>query len=143
VADFLTKAQRSKRMSNIRGRDTEPELVLRKLLHARGIRYRLHRRDLPGTPDLVLARYRVVVLVHGCFWHRHDGCNIATTPKTNTKFWTEKFERNVARDRRNVQALNDLGWRVYIVWECSLASHIKAKATADGLISLIVADSQC
>lgn len=138
MTDFLTTAQRSERMSRIRGRDTKPELVLRKLLHARGFRYRLHRKDLPGKPDLVLPRHLTVVFVHGCFWHRHQGCCIATTPKSNTQFWVEKFERNVARDLRSTQALEKLGWRVHIVWECELASMVKAKATVEHLESSII-----
>lgn len=138
MTDFLTKAQRSERMSRIRGRDTKPEIVLRKLLHARGLRYRLHRADLPGKPDLVFVRYKAVVFVHGCFWHRHEGCSIATTPKSNAEFWLEKFERNTRRDRRNIQALHDLGWCVYIVWECELTSARKAEATAARIASSIV-----
>ncbi|WP_423598655.1 very short patch repair endonuclease [Roseateles sp. MS654] len=137
MVDFLTKAQRSERMSRIRGRDTKPEMVLRKLLHGQGLRYRLHGAALPGRPDLVLVRHKAVVFVHGCFWHRHHGCNIATTPKSNTEFWLRKFERNVARDQRNIRALQDLGWRVYVVWECELASAVKAQATADRLAWLI------
>lgn len=133
MTDFLTKAQRSERMSRIRGRDTKPEMVLRKLLHGRGLRYRLHGAALPGKPDLVLARHNVVVFVQGCFWHRHRGCSIATTPKSNTEFWLRKFERNVARDLWSTRSLEDLGWRVYVVWECELASAIKAQATADRL----------
>lgn len=97
MADFLTKAQRSERMAQIRGKDTKPELALRRQLHAQGFRYRLHQTGLHGTPDLVFARYKAVVFVHGCFWHRHEGCNIATTPKSNTPFWKEKFQRTVAR----------------------------------------------
>jgi DNA mismatch endonuclease (patch repair protein) len=141
MTDFLTKAQRSERMSRIRGRDTKPELVLRKLLHAQGLRYRLHRADLPGKPDLVFVRHKAVVFVHGCFWHRHHGCSIATTPKSNIDFWVEKFDRNVARDRRNILALQALGWRVYVVWECELASVMKAKAAADRLALSIVEPS--
>lgn len=142
MTDFLTTAQRSERMSKIRGRDTRPELVLRKLLHARGFRYRLHRADLPGKPDLVLKRYRAIVFVHGCFWHRHLGCSISTTPKSNTKFWMEKFERNVVRDQRNIQALKNLGWHVHVVWECELASAVKAEVAVDRLESLIVGLTQ-
>ena len=141
MTDFLTKAPRSERMSRIRGRDTKPELVLRKLLHAQGLRYRLHRADLPGKPDLVFVRHKAVVFVHGCFWHRHHGCSIATTPKSNIDFWVEKFDRNVARDRRNILALQALGWRVYVVWECELTSVIKAKAAADRLALSIIEPS--
>ena len=100
MADFLTPAERSERMSRIRSRDTSPEIALRKALHRLGLRFRLNDKRLPGKPDLVFPRYKTAVFVHGCFWHRHQVCNIATTPKTNTAFWQEKFDRNVARDRR-------------------------------------------
>jgi len=109
MTDFLSPAERSDRMSRIRGKDTQPELTLRKVLHRLGLRYRLHGAGLPGKPDLVFPRYRTVVFVHGCFWHRHDGCNIATTPKSNTPFWLEKFEKNVARDARVATQLEALG----------------------------------
>ncbi|HFI2199229.1 TPA: very short patch repair endonuclease [Pseudomonas aeruginosa] len=137
MTDFLTPAERSDRMSRIRGKDTQPELALRKVLHRLGLRYRLHGAGLPGKPDLVFPRYRTVVFVHGCFWHRHDGCNIATTPKSNTPFWLEKFEKNVARDARVATQLEALGWRVFIVWECELGSAIKTKATGERLNLLI------
>lgn len=137
MTDFLSPAERSDRMSRIRGKDTQPELTLRKVLHRLGLRYRLHGAGLPGKPDLVFPRYRTVVFVHGCFWHRHDGCNIATTPKSNTPFWLEKFEKNVARDARVATQLEALGWRVFIVWECELGSTIKTKATGERLNLLI------
>lgn len=137
MTDFLTPAERSDRMSRIRGKDTQPELALRKVLHRLGLRYRLHGAGLPGKPDLVFPRYRTVVFVHGCFWHRHDGCNIATTPKSNTPFWLEKFEKNVARDARVATQLEALGWRVFIVWECELGSAIKTKETGERLYFLI------
>ena len=111
-------ARRSALMSRVRGRHTSPEMVVRKALHRHGYRYRLHDKRLPGKPDLVLPRLRVVILVHGCFWHRHHGCRAASTPKTRTSFWEEKFARNVERDRRDIAALERLGWRVHIVWEC-------------------------
>jgi DNA mismatch endonuclease, patch repair protein len=98
MVDFLTPEQRSERMSRIRGRNTRPELALRKVLHAEGLRFRLHCRELPGTPDLVFPRHGAVVFVHGCFWHRHSGCPIATMPKSNTAHWQAKFELNVSRD---------------------------------------------
>lgn len=116
-------------MRGIRGRDTSPERVLRSLLFARGFRYRLHRRDLPGRPDLVLTRYRAVVFVHGCFWHRHDGCPMTTVPATNAKFWAEKFRANVERDHRVREHLLNAGWRVATVWECAL-SATNAERTA-------------
>jgi DNA mismatch endonuclease (patch repair protein) len=130
VVDTLTAAERSKRMSLIKGKDTAPELALRRAVHALGLRYRLHRSALPGKPDLVFPKYRSVVFVHGCFWHRHEACKVATTPKSNTAFWVEKFERNVSRDRANSLALADRGWRVLTVWECELNTPGKAAAVA-------------
>lgn len=110
-------------MSRIRGRDTKPEMTLRRALHARGFRYRLHGRDLPGKPDLVLAQYRAAIFVHGCFWHRHDGCKYASIPATRPNFWFEKFRQNVERDKRTIRLLEDAGWRVKIVWECELRKN--------------------
>lgn len=136
MVDFLTPAQRSERMSRIRGKDSRPELALRRVLHRLGLRYRLHATDLPGKPDLVFPRYKAVVFVHGCFWHRHDGCKIATTPKSNTPFWVEKFEKNKARDSRVAAALRDIGWRVFVVWECDLAPS-KVEATGGQLAVVI------
>lgn len=128
MADTLTPEQRSERMSRIRSRDTKPELVLRRGLHRLGLRYRLDARDLPGRPDLVFPRHRAAVFVHGCFWHRHPGCSIATTPKSNTEFWMEKFARNMSRDDRAAQSLRALGWRVFTVWECDLRPTRRAEA---------------
>lgn len=105
-------------MRRVGRRDTRPEMRLRRALWARGLRYRLHATDLPGTPDLVFRGPRVAVFVHGCFWHRHEGCRRATTPKTNREYWVQKFERNVERDRRKEAALRDRGWSVVTVWEC-------------------------
>lgn len=118
--DSSISAIRSRNMAAIRGRDTSPELRVRSLLHRLGYRFRLHRRDLPGSPDIVLPRHRTVVFVHGCFWHRHPGCRYATTPKTREEFWTRKFEQNVERDRRQQQQLREMGWSVMVVWECEL-----------------------
>lgn len=137
MTDFLSPKGRSERMSRIRGKDTGPEVALRKVLHSLGLRYRLHGSGLPGRPDLVFPRYKTIVFVHGCFWHRHAGCSIATTPKSNTAFWLEKFEKNVARDARTSQALQALGWRVLIAWECELGSTSKAQATGEKLARLI------
>lgn len=130
MTDTLTKAERSERMSRIRGKDTGPELALRRALHRLGFRYRLHDKRLPGRPDMVLPRYQTVVLVHGCFWHRHAGCPIATTPKSNTPYWLSKFTATTARDERNIKALRKLGWRVVIAWECELNTLAKAERTA-------------
>lgn len=118
--DRLTKDRRSWNMSRIRSRDTTPERVVRSLLHRLGYRFRLHRRDLPGNPDIVLPKYRVAILVHGCFWHRHQGCRFAYMPKTRTGFWRKKFDANIRRDMEARMMLRKLGWRVAIVWECEL-----------------------
>lgn len=107
-------------MSRIKGRNTGPELRLRSLLHRAGFRFRLHAKDLPGKPDIVLPKYRTAIFVHGCFWHRHEGCRNATTPSTRTEFWQDKFNGNVDRDRRNTAALETAGWTVITVWECDL-----------------------
>lgn len=120
MTDILTKAQRSALMSRIRGTHTGPERQVRSLLHGLGLRFRLHAADLPGRPDIVLRRHRTAVFVHGCFWHRHEGCAGATTPKSNRAFWLLKFRRNRARDRRNLTSLRLVGWRPVVVWECEL-----------------------
>ena len=117
----MTKSQRSRVMSKIRGKDTRPELAVRSVLHRMGYRFRLHRRDLPGSPDIVLPKYRAVVFVHGCFWHRHEGCSKAYTVKTDPEGrWRKKFEQNVERDRRVRAELRKLGWKVIVVWECRI-----------------------
>lgn len=130
MADFLSPKERSERMSRIRSRDTSPEVALRKALHGLGLRFRIHDKRLPGRPDIVLPRFRTVVLVHGCFWHRHQGCKVATTPKSNTAFWLDKFDRNTVRDAGNTASLEALGWRVLVAWECELGSQRKAQETA-------------
>lgn len=118
MTDIVDSQRRSQMMSGIRGRDTAPELIVRRIAHSLGHRFRLHRKDLPGRPDLVFPRYRLIVFVHGCFWHRHRGCRYAYMPKSRVPFWTKKFTGNVARDKRNQEALRNLGWRVLIIWEC-------------------------
>lgn len=115
-------------MSRIRGADTKPERIVRSVLHRSGYRFRLHRKDLPGRPDIVLPKYQAVVLVHGCFWHRHNGCRFAYSPKSRREFWEKKFAENVARDRRNVRALNKLGWRCITVWECETKNEEKLRS---------------
>ena len=120
--DTLSKAERSERMSRIRGSDTKPELALRSAMHRLGFRFRLHGSNLPGRPDLIFPKYRAVVFVHGCFWHQHNGCKIATTPKSNTVFWQAKFKRNVDRDLKVAKSLEQLGCRVFTVWECEVAN---------------------
>lgn len=120
MADVVDTNTRSRMMAGIRGKDTSPEIRLRKALHRAGFRFRLHSARLPGRPDIVLPKYRTVVLVHGCFWHRHAGCRNASVPKTNAAFWEAKFARNVERDAVAVGRLRDIGWRVCIVWECAI-----------------------
>ena len=126
MPDVVDSATRSRMMAGIGSRDTRPELVLRRALHARGLRYRLHDRKLPGTPDLVFRRFGAVCFVHGCFWHRHAGCPYATTPATREQFWQSKFDANVERDRRNRYDLLRAGWRIAIVWECVLRKQVDA-----------------
>lgn len=123
MADVVDKATRSRMMSGIRGRDTRPELRVRRFLHAAGFRFRLSPRDVFGKPDIVLPKYRTAVFVHGCYWHRHEGCRFATTPASNTRFWIAKFESNKRRDREVVERLRDAGWNVQVVWECDLAEE--------------------
>lgn len=131
MVDTISEAHRSWNMSRIKGRNTGPELRLRSLLHRAGFRFRLHVKDLPGKPDIVLPKYRTAIFVHGCFWHRHEGCRNATTPSTRAEFWQEKFDGNVKRDRRNMAALKTAGWAVITVWECDL------KADADRIVQQI------
>ncbi|MGO6795696.1 DNA mismatch endonuclease Vsr [Rhizobium ruizarguesonis] len=116
--DIVTREQRSRMMSGIRGKNTGPELAVRKAAHALGYRFRLHRKDLPGSPDLVFPRKNTVVFVHGCYWHRHEGCRYCYTPKSNIEFWATKFKNNIARDKRVREELEHLGWRVVTLWEC-------------------------
>lgn len=123
MTDTLSAERRSWNMSRIRSRDTKPEIKLRSLLHRAGFRFRLHAAGLPGKPDVVLRKYKTVVFVHGCFWHRHEDCKKATTPSTRRDFWQSKFNTNVARDRRKTSELNSMGWRVLTVWECELEKN--------------------
>lgn len=118
--------QRSALMAKVGRRDTKPELDLRRELHSLGLRYRLHRKNLPGTPDLTFPRFRPTVFVNGCFWHRHEGCRLSALPTTNFGFWKQKLEGNVGRDRTNFQALQELGWRVVVVWGCELNTEARA-----------------
>ena len=120
--DKLTPERRSWNMGRIRSSNTKPELIVRSLLHHMGYRFRLHRKDLPGTPDIVLPRHKAVVFVHGCFWHRHKDCKYAYSPKSRVDFWQAKFTANVERDKRAVQELTELGWRVFTLWECDIKS---------------------
>lgn len=120
MSDIVDCETRSRMMSGIKGKNTRPEMVVRRYLHARGYRYRLHCRDLPGSPDIVLPKHRVAIFVHGCFWHRHEKCFYATSPATRAKFWQEKLSGNRDRDLRQQAELNRRGWRVLVVWECGI-----------------------
>ena len=126
--DIVDKATRSKIMASVGQRDTGVEMMLRSALHRMGLRYRLHVRSLPGSPDLVFPRYRAVVFVHGCYWHMHECRYGRVTPRTNAAFWRQKREGNVARDQRTLQALRDLGWDVPIVWECETKDAARLEA---------------
>lgn len=137
MTDFLSPKERSERMARIKGRNTRPEIALRKILYGLGLRYRLDGAGLPGKPDLVFPRYRAIVFVHGCFWHRHSNCTIATTPKSNTAFWVKKFESNIARDERVTGLLEAADWRVFVIWECEVASAKKASVTGERVAELI------
>jgi DNA mismatch endonuclease (patch repair protein) len=119
MADVVSPADRSRMMAGIKGKNSQPELLVRRLLFGSGYRFRLHRPDLPGTPDIVMPGRKVAIFVHGCFWHLHQGCRYAKLPATRPDFWKAKLEANVDRDRRSVEKLQALGWRVLCVWECS------------------------
>lgn len=120
--DTLTPAQRSERMARIRSKNTKPELAVRSLVHRMGYRFRIHCKDLPGSPDLVFPSLKKAIFVHGCFWHAHDGCSTANRPKTRASYWREKFARNKQRDRRNASTLRRAGWSVATIWECEAKS---------------------
>lgn len=140
--DVHSPEQRSRNMSRIRGRDTRPELLIRRGLHGRGFRFRLHARDLPGRPDIVLPKHRVVIFVNGCFWHGHD-CPMFRLPATRPEFWLTKIEGNRARDTVSAVTLADAGWRSFTVWECALRSRAKlgAEAVLDACENFLRSDS--
>jgi len=135
--DTLTPEKRSWNMSRIRSKDTTPERVVRSFLHRNGFRFRLHVKNLPGMPDIVLPKYKTVIEVRGCYWHRHEDCKYAYMPKTKVDFWQRKFAENVVRDQRTEQELRELGWNVIIVWECELNN----KSKLDDIISQIQGQS--
>lgn len=118
MADNISKRRRSWVMSRVKSKDTTPELVVRRVAHSLGLRFRLHRKGLPGTPDLVFPKMKVAMFVHGCFWHQHSGCKRARIPKSRRDYWAPKLQRNVARDRESKRKLRRLGWRPVVIWEC-------------------------
>lgn len=139
MVDWLTEEQRRRNMSAIRGKNTAPELAVRKLLHHFGFRFRLHDRTLPGTPDIVLPKYRTVVMVHGCFWHMH-GCALTKIPQTRKDFWIAKLEKNRARDKEQEVLLQSSGWTVITIWECDLKKEEALKAKLQLLFDKKIAD---
>lgn len=125
--DTLSPQERSERMGRVKGKNTQPEMAIRRLVYGLGFRYRLHAGKLPGKPDLVFARLKRVIFVHGCFWHRHSGCSLCRMPKSRLEFWEPKLEENRKRDSRNQRKLRKDGWRLLVVWECQLADQEKLK----------------
>lgn len=137
MADHLTPGRRSWNMSRIRNKNTKPELVVRSMLHQMGFRFTVNgpkNKTLPGKPDIVLPKHKAVVFVHGCYWHRHKNCKEATTPKTRTEWWQEKFDGNVARDKKNMRLLKKDGWKVIVVWECSTKKKAGLEKTSRQLL---------
>ncbi|CAN5330982.1 very short patch repair endonuclease [soil metagenome] len=139
MADVHDPEVRSYNMSQIRSKDTKPEMTVRKFLHANGFRYRLHVKDLPGKPDLVLPKYNSVIFVHGCFWHAHEGCEYFKIPKTRTEWWKEKLFGNKERAEKNIQKLKEMGWNVIVIWECELKAAAKEE-TLKKLAHTLVTD---
>ncbi len=127
MADVHTPEVRSYNMSHIRGKDTKPEVIVRKYLFSQGFRYRKNDPRLPGKPDIVLPKYKTVVFVNGCFWHKHEGCKYFVWPKSNTEFWKQKISATVERDRQEYKQLEDLGWRIIVVWECELKKKVQSE----------------
>lgn len=123
--DIWSKQKRSEVMSKIRGKNTKPEMILRSNLFRQGFRFRLHRKDLPGKPDIVLPKYKAVIFVNGCFWHYHKSCKEGRIPSTNSKFWLDKLNRNINKDKVNVKALEKENWKVFVIWECEIEKHLE------------------
>lgn len=130
----ITPEVRSQMMAAVKGKNTKPEIIVRKMLHAMGFRFRLHRKELPGRPDIVLPKYRTVVLVNGCFWHQHPGCQMSRRPKSRPDYWEPKLDGNIQRDKKNRTELVKLGWRVITIWECELENPEEIAAKLKNLI---------
>lgn len=137
MTDIKSPADRSRNMAAIKGKDTKPEMIVRKYLFSRGLRFRVQVRKLPGTPDIVLPKYNTAIFVNGCFWHGHEGCKYFRLPKSNVEFWKEKIERNIERDKESMQALFDLGWKVVRVWECELRNKANREETLNKIYTSI------
>ena len=138
MADVMTPEQRSRCMAAIKGKDTKPEMIVRKYLFSRGLRYRVNNRKLPGSPDIVLKKYKTVVFIDGCFWHGHEGCKYYRLPKTNVDFWRHKIAMNIARDYANCVDLRLAGWKVIRVWECDIKTKVNREATLESLYQEII-----
>lgn len=123
--DIWSKEKRSEVMSRIRGKNTNPEMILRSYLFKQGFRFRVHRKDLPGKPDIVLSKYNTIIFVHGCFWHYHKDCREGRIPSSNSKFWKEKLEKNIEKDKKHITALKLAGWKVVVIWECELEKSLE------------------
>lgn len=137
MADVKTPEQRSRNMAAIKEKDTKPEMIVRKYLFSRGLRFRVQVRKLTGTPDIVLPKYKTVVFDNGCFWHGHERCKYFRLPKSNVEFWKKKIERNIERDRESMQALHDLGWKVILVWECELRNKVNREKALNKIYNSI------
>ena len=131
MPDKLTREQRHRCMASIRGKDTKPEMIVRRWLHSRSFRYRVNVKGLPGSPDIVLRKYRTAIFIHGCFWHGHEGCRYFVLPKSNTEFWTAKIERNRERDLERRAQLKQMGWHTVVIWECQLKSKTREATLAE------------
>lgn len=131
MADKVSKERRSEIMSLVRGKDTKPELIVRQFLFSKGFRYRLHDNKLQGKPDIKLSKYKTVIFINGCFWHGHTDCKIYVMPKTNKKFWQDKIDKNITRDKKNIEELKNLGWNVIILWECQLKKNQRENTFKD------------
>ena len=144
MADVKTPEERSRNMAAVKGKDTKPEMIVRKYLFSRGLRFRVQVRKLPGKPDIVLPKYKTAIFVNGCFWHGHEGCKYFRLPKSNVEFWKEKIERNIERDKESMQALFDLGWKVVRVWECELRNKANREETLNKIYTSITSpDGSC
>lgn len=134
MADVFSPEKRSWIMSRVKGRDTRPELIVRSMIHRMGFRFRVHRRDLPGNPDIVLPKHRKIIFVHGCFWHGHPGCPRAKRPATNKEFWNAKIDANIERDKRVQRELQSMGWDVLVVWQCGIREQSKLLLKLEGFL---------
>lgn len=138
MADVFTKKKRSWMMSRVHGKDTKPELIVRRILYSLGYRYRLHGKDLPGCPDIILPKHRRVIFVNGCFWHGHVGCDRAKRPSTNKTFWDQKIDRNVTRDQSNITKLRNAGWDILTVWQCETKNTVEVTCLLNSFLTLSV-----